>query len=170
VGETGAVLLSAGHRSSPMTGGVRQIQPANNGLQLRHFAEDLHKLITHLELRNSRCGFLHGWRRSGALLWEIRIKGREQGGHHFGRPSVPYEDPRQSEGVDGACSRNTESCRRGSLRVLHGVFKNFYNTDLFLNKRVSEQAVQASWNLAAGASATAVSLACRLGMKTSEMT
>jgi pimeloyl-ACP methyl ester carboxylesterase len=38
-------------------------------------------------------------------------------------------------------------------------FKNFYNTDQFLGKRVSEQVVQASWNLAAGASATA-SLAC----------
>lgn len=38
-------------------------------------------------------------------------------------------------------------------------FKNFYNTDLFLGTRVSEQAVRASWNLAAGASATA-SLAC----------
>jgi non-heme chloroperoxidase len=34
-------------------------------------------------------------------------------------------------------------------------FKNFYNTDLFLGKRVSEQAVQASWNIAASASATA---------------
>ena len=38
-------------------------------------------------------------------------------------------------------------------------FKNFYNTDVFLGKRISEQAVQASWNIAAGASATA-SLAC----------
>jgi non-heme chloroperoxidase len=38
-------------------------------------------------------------------------------------------------------------------------FKNFYNTDLLLGKRVSEQAVRSSWNLAAGASATA-SLAC----------
>jgi non-heme chloroperoxidase len=38
-------------------------------------------------------------------------------------------------------------------------FKNFYNTDLLLGKRVSEQAVQASWNVAAGSSATA-SLAC----------
>jgi non-heme chloroperoxidase len=38
-------------------------------------------------------------------------------------------------------------------------FKNFYNTDQLLGKRVSEQAVQASWNVAAGASATA-SLAC----------
>jgi non-heme chloroperoxidase len=40
-----------------------------------------------------------------------------------------------------------------------GFFKDFYNTDLFMGKRVSEQAVQASWNLAAGASATAC-LAC----------
>jgi hypothetical protein len=34
-------------------------------------------------------------------------------------------------------------------------FKNFYNTDVLLGKRVSEQAVQASWNIAACASATA---------------
>ena len=38
-------------------------------------------------------------------------------------------------------------------------FKNFYNTDQFLGKRVSEQVVQSSWNIAAGASAIA-SLAC----------
>ena len=46
-------------------------------------------------------------------------------------------------------------------------FKNFYNTDVHLGKRVSEQAIQASWNTAAIASATA-SLAC--GMKTSAKT
>jgi non-heme chloroperoxidase len=40
-----------------------------------------------------------------------------------------------------------------------GFFQNFYNTDRFLGQRVSEQAIQASWNVAAGASATA-SLAC----------
>jgi non-heme chloroperoxidase len=38
-------------------------------------------------------------------------------------------------------------------------FKNFYNTDVLLGKRVSEQVVQASWNIAASASAEA-SLAC----------
>jgi len=38
-------------------------------------------------------------------------------------------------------------------------FKNFFNTDLLLGKRVSDQVVQASWNVAAGASPTA-SLAC----------
>src|SRR6266567_353257 len=40
-------------------------------------------------------------------------------------------------------------------------FKNFYNTDQFLGTRISEQAVQSSWNVAASASATA-SLACVL--------
>ena len=40
-----------------------------------------------------------------------------------------------------------------------GFFKDFYNTELLLGKRVSEQAVHASLNVAAGASATA-SLAC----------
>ena len=38
-------------------------------------------------------------------------------------------------------------------------FKNFFNTDVFMGKRISEQAVQASWNVAAGAS-PAASLAC----------
>jgi len=38
-------------------------------------------------------------------------------------------------------------------------FKNFYNSDQLLGKRVSEQAIQASWNVAASASPTA-SLAC----------
>jgi hypothetical protein len=38
-------------------------------------------------------------------------------------------------------------------------FENFYNTDLLLGKRVSEQAIQANWNVTASASATA-SLAC----------
>ena len=39
------------------------------------------------------------------------------------------------------------------------LFKNFYNTDLLLGKRASERVVQASWNVAASASATA-SVAC----------
>jgi non-heme chloroperoxidase len=38
-------------------------------------------------------------------------------------------------------------------------FRNFYNSDLLLGKRVSEQVVQSSWNVAAGSSAAA-SFAC----------
>jgi len=38
-------------------------------------------------------------------------------------------------------------------------FKNSFNIDVVLGRRISEQAVQPSWNVAASASATA-SLAC----------
>jgi len=38
---------------------------------------------------------------------------------------------------------------------LTGFFKNFYNTDVYLGTRVSEQVVQANWNIAASASAYA---------------
>src|SRR5215472_5042615 len=38
-------------------------------------------------------------------------------------------------------------------------FSRISSVDVFLGKRISQQAVQASWNIAAGASATA-SLAC----------
>jgi non-heme chloroperoxidase len=34
-------------------------------------------------------------------------------------------------------------------------FKNFYNTDVLMGKRITEQAVQASWNVAVASSATA---------------
>jgi len=34
-------------------------------------------------------------------------------------------------------------------------FRDFYNTDVLLGKRVSEQTVQASWNVAVGCSAAA---------------
>jgi non-heme chloroperoxidase len=64
------------------------------------------------------------------------------------------------EGVDGSVFDDIQKAiaadRYGFFTEF---FKNFYNTDLLLGKRVSEQAVQASWNVAASASATA-SFAC----------
>jgi non-heme chloroperoxidase len=64
------------------------------------------------------------------------------------------------EGVDGSVFEGIEKAVTADRYAFFTeFFKNFYNTDLLLGKRVSEQAVQASWNLAAGASATA-SLAC----------
>ena len=64
------------------------------------------------------------------------------------------------EGVDGSVFAGIEKAVAADRYAFFtGFFQNFYNTDLFLGKRVSEQAVQSSWNVAAGASATA-SLAC----------
>jgi non-heme chloroperoxidase len=64
------------------------------------------------------------------------------------------------EGVDGSVFEGIQKAVAADRYAFFTeFFKNFYNTDVHLGKRVSEQAVQASWNVAAIASATA-SLAC----------
>lgn len=64
------------------------------------------------------------------------------------------------EGVDGSVFASIEKAVAADRYAFFtGFFQNFYNTDLLLGKRVSEQAVQASRNVAASASAAA-SLAC----------
>src|ERR1700681_2566344 len=64
------------------------------------------------------------------------------------------------EGVDGSVFEGIrKAVAADRYAFFTDFFKNFYNTDVNLGKRISEQAVQASWNVAAAASATA-SLAC----------
>ena len=64
------------------------------------------------------------------------------------------------EGVDGSVFAGIQKAVAADRYAFFTeFFKNFYNLDVFLGKRISEQAVQASWNVAASASPTA-SLAC----------
>jgi pimeloyl-ACP methyl ester carboxylesterase len=64
------------------------------------------------------------------------------------------------EGVDGAVFEGIQKAVSADRYVFFtDFFKNFYNTDVHLGKRISEQAIQANWNTAAIASAYA-SLAC----------
>ena len=64
------------------------------------------------------------------------------------------------EGVDGSVFEGIQKAVAADRYAFFAeFFKNFYNTDVLLGKRVSEQAVQSSWNIATGASATAC-LAC----------
>src|SRR5437588_13017941 len=75
-------------------------------------------------------------------------------------PPFLLKTPDNPEGVDGTVFEGIKKAVAADRYAFFTeFFKNFYNTDLLLGKRVSEQAVQASWNVAAGASATA-SLAC----------
>src|SRR5438093_11986760 len=75
-------------------------------------------------------------------------------------PPFLLKTPDNPEGVDNAVFDGIQKAIVADRYMFFTeFFKNFYNTDVFLGKRVSEQAVQAGWNLAAGASATA-SLAC----------
>ena len=75
-------------------------------------------------------------------------------------PPFLLKTPDNPEGVDGSVFDGIQTAIAADRYAFFSeFFKNFYNTDLLLGKRVSEQAVQASWNVAAGASPTA-SYAC----------
>jgi non-heme chloroperoxidase len=77
-----------------------------------------------------------------------------------GVPPYLLKTPDNPEGVDGSVFAGIEAAVSGDRYAFFtGFFQNFYNADVFLGKRVSEQAIQASWNIAATASPTA-SLAC----------
>jgi len=68
-----------------------------------------------------------------------------------------YDNP---EGVDGSVFEGIQKAIVADRYAFFTeFFKNFYNADLLLGKRVSEQAIQSNWNVACGASATAC-LAC----------
>jgi len=75
---------------------------------------------------------------------------------------TPYllKTPDNPEGVDKSVFDGIQKAIAADRYAFFtDFFKNFFNTDQLLGKRVSEPALQASWNVAAMASPTA-SLAC----------
>jgi len=156
------VLLNAGHRviTYDRRGFGKSSQPTI-GYNYDTFAEDLHKLITHLELREfALVGFSMGGGEVARYLGKYGAKGVSKAVIISGVPPFLLKTPDNAEGVDGSVFEGIQKAvATDRYSFFTEFFKNFYNADLLLNKRVSEQAVQASWNLAAGASATA-SLAC----------
>src|SRR6202030_1165435 len=77
-----------------------------------------------------------------------------------GVPPFLLKTPDNPDGVDGSVFEGIQKAVAADRYAFFtAFFKDFYNTDVFLGMRVSQEVVQASWNVAAGASATA-SLAC----------
>jgi non-heme chloroperoxidase len=156
------VLLATGHRviTYDRRGFGKSNQPTA-GYNYDTFAEDLHKLVTHLKLRDfALVGFSMGGGEVARYLGKYGSKGVSKAVFISSVPPFLLKTPDNPEGVDGAVFDGIQKAIVADRYAFFTeFFKNFYNTDLLLAKRVSEQAVQASWNLAAGASATA-SLAC----------
>jgi len=156
------VLLNAGHRviTYDRRGFGKSSQPTT-GYNYDTFAEDLYKLIMHLELREFvLVGFSMGGGEVARYLGKYGSKDVSKAVIISGVPPFLLKTPDNPEGVDGSVFEGIQKAVAADRYVFFTeFFKNFYNTDLLLNKRVSEQVVQASWNVAAGASATA-SLAC----------
>jgi non-heme chloroperoxidase len=156
------VLLAAGHRviTYDRRGFGKSSQPTA-GYNYDTFASDLHKLVTHLKLHSfALVGFSMGGGEVARYLGKYGSKGVSNAVIISGVPPFLLKTADNPEGVDGSVFEGIQKAvATDRYAFFTDFFKNFYNTDLFLGKRVSEQAVQASWNIAAGASATA-SLAC----------
>jgi non-heme chloroperoxidase len=156
------VLLNAGHRviAYDRRGFGKSSQPTT-GYNYDTFAEDLHQLITHLDLRGfALVGFSMGGGEVARYIGKYGSKGVSKAVILSGVPPFLLKTPDNPEGVDGSVFEGIEKAITADRYAFFTeFFKNFYNTDVLLNKRVSEQVVQASWNVAALSSATA-SLAC----------
>jgi len=157
-----AVLLAAGHRviTYDRRGFGKSSQPTT-GYNYDTFAEDLHKLVTQLELRDfSLVGFSMGGGEVARYFGKYGSTGVSKAVFVSAVPPFLLKTPENPEGVDGTVFDGIQKAVVADRYAFFTeFFKNFYNTDLLLGKRVSEQAVQASWNVAVGSSATA-SLAC----------
>jgi non-heme chloroperoxidase len=156
------VLLAAGHRviTYDRRGFGKSSQPVE-GYNYDTFAEDLHKLVTQLKLRNfSLVGFSMGGGEVVRYLGKFGSAGVSKAVIISGVPPFLLKTADNPDGVDGSVFEGIQKAVAADRYAFFAeFFKNFYNTDVYLGKRVSEQAVQASWNVAAGASPTA-SLAC----------
>src|SRR6266576_2145852 len=155
-------LLAAGHRviTYDRRGFGNSSQPTT-GYNYDTFAEDLQKLVTRLKLRNfSLVGFSMGGGEVARYIGKYGSKGVSKAVIIGGIPPYLLKTNDNADGVDGSVFEGIENAVAADRYAFFtSFFQNFYNTDLLLGKRVSEQVVQASWNVAASASATA-SLAC----------
>ena len=156
------VLLAAGHRviTYDRRGFGKSSQPTA-GYNYDTFAEDLHKLVSHLKLRHfALVGFSMGGGEVARYVGRYGSKDVSKAVIIGGVPPFLLKTADNPEGVDGSVFETIQKAVAADRYAFFTeFFKNFYNTDLFLGKRISEPAVQASWNVAATASPTA-SLAC----------
>src|SRR5467141_617602 len=155
-------LLDAGNRviTYDRRGFGKSSQPTT-GYNYDTFAEDLHKIVTQLELRDfALVGFSMGGGEVARYFGKYGSQGVSKAVFLASVPPYLLKAPDNPEGVDLSVFQGiAKAVAADRYAFFTDFFKNFYNTDVLLGKRVSEQAVQASWNVAAGASATA-SLAC----------
>jgi non-heme chloroperoxidase len=156
------VLLNAGFRvvTYDRRGFGKSSQPTT-GYNYDTFAADLRELITQLKLQDvTLMGFSMGGGEIARYFGKNGSKGVSKAVFIGAVPPFLLKTADNPEGVDVSVFEGIKKAVAADRYAFFtDFFKNFYNTDLFLGKRVSDDVVRGSWNLAAGASATA-SLAC----------
>jgi len=157
-----AVLLAAGHRviTYDRRGFGASSQPVT-GYDYDTFAADLNALLTQLDLHDIvLAGFSMGTGEVTRYLGTYG-SGRVRKAALFGAiPPFLLKTDDNPEGVDGSVFDGIKAAIVADrYAYFKDFFDNFYNTDTYAGTRISDQALQASFNVAAGSSATAT-LAC----------
>lgn len=151
-------LLASGHRviAYDRRGFGRSSQPAT-GYNYDTFAADLHQLVTQLKLANFLLvGFSMGGGEVARYLGKYGTRGVSKAVMIGGVPPFLLKTEDNPEGVDGSVFEGIQKAIASDRYAFFTeLFKNLFNTDVHLGKRVSDQVVQACWNVADGASATA---------------
>jgi len=152
------ILLDAGFRviTYDRRGFGKSSKPTT-GYNYDNFAEDLHKLVIHLKLRDfSLVGFSMGGGEIARYFGRYGSKGVKKAVFIGAVPPFLLKTQDNPEGVDQDVFDGIQKAVAADRYAFFTeFFKNFFNSDLLLGKRVSEQAVQACWNIAVGASAKA---------------
>lgn len=151
-------LLAAGKRviTYDRRGFGKSSQPTT-GYNYDTFAEDLRKVVNHLGLHNfALVGFSMGGGEVARFIGRYGSKDVSRAVIIGGVPPYLLKTPDNPEGVDKSVFDGLErAIVADRYAFFTEFFKNFYNTDQLLGKRVSQEAVHASWIVAVGSSATA---------------
>ena len=156
------ILLAAGHRviTYDRRGFGKSGKPAT-GYDYDSFADDLRKLLTTLQLTEvALVGFSMGGGEVARYIGKYGTEGIRKVAILGGIPPFLLKTPDTPDGVDQAVFNGLEDTIKQDRYAFFGeFFKNFFNTDQLLGKRISQQAIDACWQVAASASPTAT-LAC----------
>src|SRR5262244_447140 len=138
------VLLNAGHRviTYDRRGFGKSSQPTT-GYNYDTFAEDLRQLVTQLKLEDfALVGFSMGGGEIARYLGRYGSKGVAKAVFISSIPPFLLKTPDNPEGVDlGVFQGIEKAVAADRYAFFTDFFKNFYNTDVTLGKRISDQEV-----------------------------
>ena len=157
-----AALLGAGYRVITYDRrGFGASSKPSSGYDYDTFTDDLKHLLKHLDLQSVvLVGFSMG---SGEVTRYLSKYGSSRVSKAVLMSAIaPYllQTDDNPEGVPQSVFDGImDNIRKDRPAFLSAFFENFYNVDVLKGTRISDDAVRMSWNVAAGASATAT-LAC----------
>ncbi|MDD1719657.1 MAG: alpha/beta hydrolase [Methanoregulaceae archaeon] len=148
-------LVDAGHRvvTYDRRGFGKSDRPAS-GYNYATFAEDLHKLVREIDLHDvTLVGFSMGGGEVARYLGTYGSAGVRQAVFISAIPPFLLKTPDNPAGVEKAVFDDFQQAILADRPLfLTQFFQTFYNADVLRGKLVSEQAIQLSWNVGAGAS------------------